>query len=143
MLAALAAVAGASGRSRLRYRSGLAAAEQPYRQQFSTAVRQRGTTAMSAIIDITTSNSLADLAARIRQEHEAVAHAVKRGLEHAVAAGNLLLEAKAQLPHGQWLPWLKEHCQIPERSAQRYMELSRHAPIKSDNLADLTIEVLP
>ena len=96
--------------------------------------------------DITTtegSNSLADRAARIRAEHEAVGYAMKRSLGHALAAGKLLIEAKAQVPHGRWLPWLREHCQVPERSAQRYMLLARHAPeleAKSANLADLTMD---
>jgi hypothetical protein len=58
------------------------------------------------------SNSLADLAARINQEHEAAEAAIKRGAAHAMAAGDLLIEAKAQVPHGQWLPWLAEHCVV-------------------------------
>jgi hypothetical protein len=68
--------------------------------------------------DIAASNSLADLAARIRAEHEAVIIFMKKGLERAIRAGELLLEAKAQIgKHGQWLPWLREHCQVPERTA--------------------------
>jgi hypothetical protein len=90
------------------------------------------------------SNSLADLAARIRQEHKAGLIAIKRGLAHAVEAGRLLVEAKAQLPHGQWLPWLREQCGVPERSAQRYMELAAYAAEpKSDNLADLAMRGAP
>jgi Protein of unknown function (DUF3102) len=86
------------------------------------------------------SNSLTDLAARIRTEHAACQSAVQRGLEHAVQAGKLLIEAKEQLPHGQWLPWLREHCGIPERSAQRYIGIASHAADgKSASLADLTI----
>jgi len=87
--------------------------------------------------------SLADLAARIRAEHEATAIAIKRGLEHATNAGNLLIEAKAQLAqHGQWLPWLRDHCQVPERTASHYMRLARHAHelgAKSATVADLTV----
>jgi hypothetical protein len=52
--------------------------------------------------DFTTSNSLADLAARLKAEHGAVISALARGLTHAMAAGDILLEAKAQLKHGQW-----------------------------------------
>jgi hypothetical protein len=77
---------------------------------------------MTDIVDVEGSNRLPELAARIKAEHEACTAALKRGIEHAVAAGKLLIEAKAQLPHGQWLPWLREHCQIPERSARRYMQ---------------------
>jgi hypothetical protein len=97
---------------------------------------------MDAIITTTTdaaaSNSLADLAARIRAEHEACGTALRRGLEHAIAAGELLIQAKDQLAHGQWLPWLREHCQIPERTAQLYMRLARHLP-EIRNVADSTL----
>ena len=58
------------------------------------------------------SNSLVDLAARIKIEHEAATDAMARGAEHAIKAGELLIEAKEQLKHGQWLPWLREHCEI-------------------------------
>jgi hypothetical protein len=79
----------------------------------------------ASLADIAGSNSLADLAARIRAEHEATGAALKRGLAHAIAAGDLLLEAKAKLKHGKWLPWL-ETCGISERTAQRYMRLARN-----------------
>jgi len=73
---------------------------------------------MSDDTDIARSSSLADLAARIGAEHEATDVALKRSVEHSMAAGDLLLEAKAQVPHGQWLPWLREHCAMSERTAQ-------------------------
>jgi hypothetical protein len=87
-------------------------------------------------------NPLADLAARIAAEHRAFVAAVKRGLEHAIAAGHLLIKAKDRLGHGEWLPWLSDHCQVPERTAQLYMRLARHAPElarKSATVADLTL----
>jgi hypothetical protein len=73
------------------------------------------------------SNSLADLAARIKVEHQAVASALKSGALHAIAAGELLIEAKQNpaMKHGQWLPWLMS-CDISERMAQRYMRLARN-----------------
>jgi hypothetical protein len=88
------------------------------------------------------SNSLADLAARIRQEHAATAEALQRGVEHAMAAGDLLLEAKAQLKHGLWLPWLAEHCQMSERTAQLYMRVAKNRATieaKAQRVADLTL----
>jgi hypothetical protein len=87
------------------------------------------------------SNILADLAARIRHEHEAGVLAIKRGLAHAVEAGKLLIEAREQIPHGQWLPWLREQCSVPERSARRYMELAAYAADTiSANLADMAVD---
>jgi DNA modification methylase len=94
--------------------------------------------AAAAPLELSKSNSLADLAARIRQEHEASAAAMKRSLEHAIAAGKLLNEAKAQLKHGQWLPWLREHCRVPERTATLYMRLAKHFG-EIGNVADLSI----
>ncbi len=39
--------------------------------------------------------------------------------------GQRLMEAKAMLPHGEWLPWLNERVEFSERSAQNLMRLSR------------------
>jgi Protein of unknown function (DUF3102) len=92
--------------------------------------------------DITTSNSLAELAARINTEHLAASRALKQGAEHAMNAGDLLIEAKVKVPHGQWLPWLAKHCDISERTAQLYMRLARARPeieAKAQRVADLSL----
>lgn len=39
--------------------------------------------------------------------------------------GKRLIEAKAQLKHGEWLEWLREEVAFSEASAQRYMRLAR------------------
>jgi hypothetical protein len=94
--------------------------------------------------DLARSNSLTDLAARIRIEHEATAAALQRRVMHAMAAGDLLIEAKAQLKHGQWLHWLAKHCVISERTAQLYVKLAKKRTtiekeqIRND-VADLTL----
>ncbi len=88
------------------------------------------------------SNSLTDLAARIKAEHNAVVAAFRHGIEHAIRTGELLLEAKAQLPHGEWGSWLEANCEISERSASRYMRLARHRSeleSKTATVADLTL----
>ena len=66
------------------------------------------------------SNSLPDLAARIRNEHEAVSSALKDSVRHAIAAGELLIEAKAQLKHGQCVGALvKQRLGSPSKSDLR------------------------
>jgi hypothetical protein len=88
------------------------------------------------------SNSLTDLAVRIRQEHEASAGAIERGAQHAMNAGDLLIEAKAQLKHGQWLPWLRDHCSMSERTAQLYMRMAKARPeveANTQHVADLSL----
>jgi hypothetical protein len=95
------------------------------------------------VSDITGSNSLADLAARIRAEHEATGEALRSSVAHGIAAGELLLEAKAQMPHGQWLPWLKDNCAMSERTAQLYMRLAKNRAVIEiqirNHVADLTL----
>jgi N6-adenosine-specific RNA methylase IME4 len=87
--------------------------------------------------DLARSNSLVDLAARIHDEWEIAENHFGCGLQHALTAGRLLLEAKAQLDHGEWLPWLRDHCRIPERTAQLYMRCAIHAEeLKSERVAD-------
>jgi hypothetical protein len=79
-------------------------------------------------MDLNRSNLLTDLAARIRAEHEATSAALKSGVRHAMAAGDLLLEARQQVPHGQWLAWIKENCELSERTAQLYIRLAKTVP---------------
>jgi Protein of unknown function (DUF3102) len=69
------------------------------------------------------SNRLAMLAAEIRGGMSGVKAAEQARAKHAVATGRALVEAKSLLKHGRWLPWLKEHCDMSERSAQLYMGL--------------------
>ncbi len=86
--------------------------------------------------------ALTDIAGRINTEHEACHASMKKGLDHALKAGELLLEAKRGLPHGEWLPWLGENCpDISERTAQNYMRLARELPklepAKTQRVSDL------
>jgi Protein of unknown function (DUF3102) len=88
------------------------------------------------------SNRLPELAARIKAEHEATAISLRRGVQHGMAAGDLLIEAKALLKHGQWLPWLRDHCAMSERSAQLYMRLAKNRTeieANTKQVADLTM----
>jgi len=68
--------------------------------------------------------------ANVRQHHAAT-------VASASEAGTALLEAKDLVGHGQWLPWLKEHCELSVRSAQAYMRLAKS---KSAASAHLTID---
>ena len=53
-----------------------------------------------------------------------------------IEIGKRLLEAKAQLGHGEWLPWLREKVDISERRAQDFMRIAREYS-KSAEIADL------
>lgn len=77
---------------------------------------------------------LADLASKINAEHAAAEQHARTAVEHAIAAGELLAQAKAQLPHGAWLPWLAENFTGSTRTASAYMRLSANR----QRVADLT-----
>lgn len=47
------------------------------------------------------------------------------GGEAIITIGRGLMEAKALLPHGEWLPWLAEKVEFSEGTAQRFMRLAR------------------
>ena len=69
----------------------------------------------------------AELAAAINAEHQAAERTARTALDHARAAGDKLLQAKALVEHGQWLPWLSANCpDVAVRTAQAYMQLSRN-----------------
>lgn len=85
---------------------------------------------------------LADKAALINSEHAKASKHADRAVEHARRAGELLLEVKSHLPHGEWILWLTANCEVSDRQAQRYMRAARGLPIspqriKYDAMADL------
>jgi Protein of unknown function (DUF3102) len=86
------------------------------------------------------SNRLTVLTAEIRSAHAGVQAAAQVAAEHAITAGNGLIEAKALLKHGEWLPWLKEHVGFSERTAQMYMKIVRLG-FKSATVADIGLKV--
>lgn len=87
-------------------------------------------------------NRLPILAAKIKRAvADARGHA-GASLACAIKAGERLTEAKQHVVHGEWLPWLRDNCEISERTAQQYMRLARHkelVDVKSAVVADLTL----
>jgi hypothetical protein len=83
--------------------------------------------------------SLSPLATAIRREHEAAEASWRDAVAHAVRAGELLIEAKAKLSHGEWLPWLERNFPASVRTAQGYMRLARRAE-DAQALAHLGVE---
>jgi len=85
--------------------------------------------------------TLAELATEINDLHRRAESAMRSGLEHALAAGQLLTEAKAQCQHGDWGQWLADNFEGSERTAQAYMRVARRWPeleSKAQRVADLT-----
>lgn len=64
--------------------------------------------------------------------------ALRREAADIVMVGTLLAEAKERVPHGVWLPWLREHFSISDRSAQKYMKAADFAA-RNELGADLNL----
>jgi hypothetical protein len=65
--------------------------------------------------------------------------ALRRGTTDILTIGSLLAEAKEQIQHGGWLPWLKNELSMSERSAQKYVKAAdfaaKYAPGADLNLS--------
>ncbi len=85
---------------------------------------------------------LTTLADRVNAEHRACEEALKTGLRHAMAAGELLLEAKGRVKHGDWGAWTRDNFEGSTRTAQAYMKVARELPSLEDaeaqRVADLS-----
>jgi hypothetical protein len=69
--------------------------------------------------------SLEELAATANRYIAEAEQAMQSGAESARQAGLALLAAKAQLKHGQWLPWLAKHFNRSADTAQVCMRLAK------------------
>jgi Protein of unknown function (DUF3102) len=78
---------------------------------------------LSNVVD--ESARLDQLAAEIKQEHEAVEASIRESLLHAKAAGEKLLEAKDRLQRGEWMPWVEAHCGFSHSTALLYVNVAR------------------
>lgn len=79
---------------------------------------------------------------KINSEHRAALHRADQAIEHAKRAGELLMRVKAELPHGEFLPWIDATLEVSRRQAQRYMRAAQGKrmtarKIKSDTASHL------
>ena len=70
---------------------------------------------------------LVELAGRIDASYVAFQKSAMDAIGSAVECGTLLLEAKAELRYGEWLPWLEANTRVSARQSQKLMRLARHA----------------
>lgn len=85
-----------------------------------------------------------NLAQQIQRHHDDAQRCAGEAVEHARRAGDALLQAKAEIGHGNWLPWFeKAGFTFAERTAQAYMRLAKEWPRlpeqKRNAVADLSL----
>lgn len=71
---------------------------------------------------------LSRLAVEINGFHDAAIGSVRTALVSAQACGEKLIEAKALLPHGAWLPWLEANTRLSRKTAAQWMRLAKATP---------------
>lgn len=101
----------------------------------ATSIERGRKTPVNAPLAAKTSESLEECAEAAVRNHELAlkseASALEFGqkaIQYAIAAGRALDTAKAQLNHGEWLPWLKKNVpDISEVTANRYRRLAKES----------------
>ena len=89
---------------------------------------------------LTCSPAFREYAAKINAAHHAAYGNAQKAIEKAAECGRLLIEAKAAVGHGDWLPWLAANTEISPRQCQRYMQLAeRWGEVKYDAKTHLTL----
>lgn len=85
-------------------------------------------------------NKLTTIAEQIKAEHRQAQEAMRQSLTHAVNCGELLIEAKSLISHGDWLAWVSDNCEFSDRTARAYMRIARNWPelSKTATVANLT-----
>jgi hypothetical protein len=96
--------------------------------------------------------TLTATAAAINAEYALAVHHATTAIEHARRIGQLLLDVKASVHHGEFLPWLDANVEFSRRQAQRYMAAAQGKPLpmrgiaalpKNDTVSYLTLNDIP
>ena len=74
--------------------------------------------------------TLPELADGIRTELGAIEIDNRSALAHAIRAGELLIQAKAQVEHGEWLLWLEKEFPGDRSTAANYMRMADPANVE-------------
>lgn len=62
-----------------------------------------------------------------------------KGLHKAIQIGELLIQQKRALNHGEWIPWIQENLPFSDQTARNYIRLYLNQnELKSKNVLDLT-----
>ncbi len=84
------------------------------------------TTVISAPVAVVAPGDLGQLAAEIRFAYAGFEASWSDALTRAIALGSMLVQAKTQLRHGEWLPFL-DACQVSSQAASVFIRVARAA----------------
>jgi len=79
---------------------------------------------LAIVPDAVLTPGLSGLADTANKEHGLAQQSASGMVQHAIACGVALTEAKSLLAHGEWLPWLKSNFDGSVRTSQAYMQVA-------------------
>lgn len=65
-------------------------------------------------------------AIRANQAHNFACEAGTRTIKALITCGEILFLKKQSLAHGRWLPWVRQHLDFSEKTAQNYLRVYQH-----------------
>lgn len=71
-------------------------------------------------------STLEELAATANNGHALALEAAGHAISYSIAAGAALIEAKAQIPHGQWEQWIDANLDFTAGTARQYIRLATY-----------------
>lgn len=83
-----------------------------------------------------------ELAVKSRAAAERIKLRLKRTVEDIIEIGRELTAIKAELPHGQFLPWIAAEFEMSERTARDFMQVHERFGGKSAIIADFKPTIL-
>ncbi|WP_170834585.1 BRO family protein [Magnetospirillum fulvum] len=83
---------------------------------------------MSGYLFVPTIRPLDRLARCINEQQAQIEANARNMLFFAKVAGELLIEVKKQLPHGQFKAWIEVNTKVSYRQAAKYMQIAKSAP---------------
>ena len=89
-------------------------------------------------------STLLTTATEINEAHRLARSSAETAVEHAIRCGQLLLEKKAAMRHGEWIPWIEANCEFDRFSAAKYMKaanVASTAHLDSDSRLALSREI--
>lgn len=78
----------------------------------------------------------------VQEKARAIHARLKRTAEDIIAIGRDLIEVKARLLYGHFVPWLQSEFDMTPRSAQRFMQVAEKFGSRNDKLSFLPASVL-
>jgi len=77
---------------------------------------------MSAVTAVTVTAVTAD---EINREHDRARRHAGDAIKHAIRCGELLIQKKAELPHGTFTLWVARNCKFKQAMANNYMKAAQ------------------